>query len=273
MQKTERDSKQESPDDFVLVRRVDASGRFGSLPASAAVQAKSERDETSRLVGIPPTPVSLRESKEASVARGMKGSFTRGKGMQAALTLPPRIQLSPSLSHVYRFRSTNANAANITVANILGALGGICTVVNSKITTWSGSFKILKVTVWPSASASAPTVATLDWQSGQSGQVPDQSLDEAIPEGISVTKGLSFTPPAKSLCGDWINSSDASAILLSLATSVGSIVDFHVVYRLTNVFGGVQETVVSAVLGVVYYLALDGPSSNTYQPIGLLTTS
>jgi len=276
MQKTERDSKQESSDDFVLVRRVDASGRFGSLPASAAVQAKSERDETSKFVGFLPLPSQgredLKEVKEASSVRGVATGMLRGKASQA-IGLPPRIQLSPAVSHVFRFRSTSASPASITVADILGALGGICTVANSKVDTWASCFKIHKVTVWPSGSTSAPTLATLQWAQGESAQVPDEVYDEAIPEGITATKALVFAPPAKSLCGFWINSMDSAAAVFAITSSIGSIVDLQVSFRLVNAFAGVLATVAAGTLGTVYYLALDGPSSNTYVPVGMLSTS
>jgi hypothetical protein len=275
MQKTERDSKQESPDDFVLVRRVDAPGRFGSLPASAVVLAKSERDETSKFVGLLPlTPNGREDRKEVKGASILRAGATRNsQGKALAVSLPPRIQLSPAVSHTYRFRSTSASATLVTVASMLGALGGLCTAVNSKIGTWASSLKIIKVTVWPSGSTSGVTNATLSWYLGESAQVPDEAWDEAIPEGITATKALVFTPPPKSLCGFWIDSSDSAANLFAIQTSIGSVVDLQVAYRLVNVQSGLQITVVTGVLGTVYYLALDGPTSNTYVPIGLLSTS
>jgi hypothetical protein len=60
--------------------------------------------------------------------------------------------------------------------------------------------------------------------------------------------------------------------MFELACSVGSIVDFTVSFRLSNIVGGTQNTVASAVNSGIYYLALDGPSSNKYVPVGLPTT-
>jgi hypothetical protein len=67
--------------------------------------------------------------------------------------------------------------------------------------------------------------------------------------------------------------STAAVNLFALSCPIGSIVDLSVSFTLSNIQGALQETVASGSLGNVYYLALDGPSANTYIPLGLPTTS
>jgi len=58
-----------------------------------------------------------------------------------------------------------------------------------------------------------------------------------------------------------------------ISCAAGSIVDFEVESRLSNQFGLTPITVSVGVLNKVYYLALDGPSSNIFRPVGLPSTA
>jgi len=153
---------------------------------------------------------------------------------------------------------------------ILSSLGVVGT-SSTTVTQWATSFKILSVTVWPSGSSSSFTNARLDWLSGTSGQVPDESKDRSIPEGITMTGALVFKPPRQSLASFWLDNL-ADPLLFSISCAVGSIVDLRVSFRLSNVLVANVRAVTSAVPGTVYYLALDGPASNVYTPVGLPTT-
>jgi hypothetical protein len=57
-----------------------------------------------------------------------------------------------------------------------------------------------------------------------------------------------------------------------ITCTVGSVVDVHVSFRTSGAIAAGTHSVTTATLGNIYYLALDGPSSNVYVPVGLPTT-
>jgi len=61
--------------------------------------------------------------------------------------------------------------------------------------------------------------------------------------------------------------------MFNITTNAEAIIDLAVDYRISNVFSPVASTVAAGTLGSVYYLALDGPSSNKLQVVGLPTTA
>jgi len=124
--------------------------------------------------------------------------------------------------------------------------------------------------VWPAASSSVATNTQLFWEAGTTGQVPDALDDRSVPEGTTVTGSITFVPPPSSLASQWLSS---AANVFAVSAPVGSVLDLDVQYTNSNVFGLAAATVVSGTLGSIYYLALDGPSSNSYVPRGLPTTS
>jgi len=149
-------------------------------------------------------------------------------------------------------------------------MGSICTVANSKVQPWTSSIRLVKVTVWPAPSASAASATELYWSNGTSAQIPDEARITTIPEGISVTRALTFKPPAMSLAADWLV---VPATIFTISSPVGSVVDVTIQSRLSNIFEVANITIVTGTLGTVYYLALDGPATNKYLPQGLPTTA
>jgi hypothetical protein len=213
------------------------------------------------------------EQKKAYNFLGKKnGKFFKGSGGSIP-NLPPQLDATPAFRHVYRFQNSSSTPSAVTVLDLFGAAGTIGTVTNSTVTAWTSSLKLKKVVVWPSIiSSSAPVPTELTWGIGESGQVPDSAVIDSLPEGITSTKAMSFVPPQNSLASFWISEADSSAALFTITTSPGSIVDVHLSVRLSNVFPGSAVTVATAVVGTVYYLALDGPTTNRYVAIGVPTT-
>jgi len=184
--------------------------------------------------------------------------------------LPPKLDATPFVSHTFRFSNTAAGNAVVSFDTLCGALGGICTVANSKVQPWASSIRLKKVTVWPSASSSSVQKVELFWEQGTSGQIRDSSIITDLPEGITVTKAVSFVPPAKSLASDWLAT---PANVFAINAPVGSIIDLSIDFTLANIYADGLQTVASATLGNIYYLALDGATANKYVPIGVPTTS
>jgi len=191
-------------------------------------------------------------------------------------SLPAPLKTTIKCTHTFRFFANAATSAvNITVADVLGALGVVGYIANNSVASWNSSFKINQLAIWPAgdAAASGPKTALVTWNAGTSFQIEDEVMDETIPQGVSLSKCLVFSPPAKSLAGFWVNSGAAADILMNITVPVGSILDLSVQYTNSNEFLGVGVSVASGVIGTVYYLALDGPVSNKLRPIGLPTTA
>jgi hypothetical protein len=217
--------------------------------------------------GVMLTSPSLKSPRKGRVRVVQKRArMGKGRGVGSISSLPPQLEASVAVSHVYRFQPTVGGLKPVTVGDLLGVCGGIATSTTS-VTTWASSLKIAKVVIWPSEGGNP----MLQWSAGQSGQMPDSEKFESIPTGITVTKALVFKPPAKSLASFWITSADASATLFEIRGDSGSIIDLHISYRLSNIFAPLAITVSAATAGDVYYLALDGHASNDYSPIGLPT--
>jgi hypothetical protein len=251
-------------------------------------------DDPSSLAGVPPVPLRrasalpLEESKEeikspeskepgmvmipSSSAGKIRTLGTRG----GAMSLPPPLSTTVRISHTFRFRATSTlTGVSCSFTNVLGALGGICTVANSVVRSFGSSLKISKLIAWPPASTTADVVF-IDWDPQGSAQfVPDDSKVVTIPDGVSVSRALVFSPPRNSLASDWLNASAFSPtnILFGMTAPTGTIIDLHVTYTLSNVSGGLNQSVVAGTLGQVYFLPLDGPSSNKIRSVGVPSTA
>jgi len=186
--------------------------------------------------------------------------------------LPKQLNTTPQLSHCFRFRSTAPVSAVITTKMVACACGGIATVANNTFTAWASSYKIKKLVVWAPSSTTSVSLTDVAWYTGTSGQSKDQTATNSVPLGITNSSVSTFLPPPKSLCGDWILSSQ-TANLFEVILDKGCVIDLHVDYTLSNVISPVAQAVAVAVLGTVYYLALDGPISNLLVPVSLPTTA
>jgi hypothetical protein len=81
------------------------------------------------------------------------------------------------------------------------------------------------------------------------------------------------TPPLNCAASFWQRPLDGSINLFALTAPTGSIIDVVVESLLADT--GVASSVfytATDVIGVVYYLALDGPANHTYVPVSLTTT-
>jgi hypothetical protein len=188
-----------------------------------------------------------------------------------ASSLPPEFDATPKLSRRFRFVSTNASFELCTNITMSGLLGGIAT-SSTSFQPWSSSFRLHRVTVWPSVNnGSSSTSVQMFWEPGTAGQVRDERKVISIPEGVSITEPSIFTPPSRSLASDWLLLSQA-ANLFEVASPPGSILDLQVEFTLSNEFSSSPITVSGATTGSAYYLAMDG-AAGTYTPIGVPTVT
>jgi len=197
---------------------------------------------------------------------------SRGRTKWGRSSLPPEIQCTPVLRRTFGFQvNVNAAATNVSGIDISGALGGICTIVNSKFQPWASTFRIREIRIWPSPSTSGFQQAVVSWALALSNQVKDDEKFQALPEGCTETRMMVSRPPRGAIASMWQAPTASSIFLLSI--SAGAIVHFDVEYTLSNQITAGNMTIVSGVLGQIYYLALDGPTTNIVRPIGLPTTA
>lgn len=204
--------------------------------------------------------------------RGAKGrvssKLTQFSSVPAAMDTIPQVHL--------RMRFTVNSACtdqSSTFAEVAGALGGICTVTNSTIRHWASSIKVHRIIIWPAAATNAEVRWGLFANVGK-----EKSMVSSVPTGITTTGYVTSVPGKGTLCADWLTASDTSDKLFYITAGAGSVVELDVSYTLfsgvtTAGFSSPTSTVAAAVLGNIYYLALDGPAADVIRPLNLQTTA
>jgi len=183
----------------------------------------------------------------------------------------PAKDLVHRVKTILRFYASASGTQNVSVPSILGAIGGVCVVANSSIQPWCSSFRIKQVDLYPSASSSGEDAANVQWDTGLSAFIKDSLKDITMPIGITIASKVSSNPPPKTLASDWI-ASTATGNVFSLNVASGTIIDIHIDYTLSATFEANAISIATGTLGKVYYLALDGPSTNVFVPVALVTT-
>jgi hypothetical protein len=243
--------------EYVHVRPLVPTGASPTVPSRTA-ESKEIKHNTgyTSLLSLGPSMASksIRKSKSK---RGAK-MFAR---------LPPSIDNTVTCHHVFRYSNSGASLVSASVADILGALGGVA-ITSTLFAPWASSFKIKSLRFWPSNSTSSNNTADVFWNSGTSGQVRDQEMIKSLPEGITETGCLVFKPPSKSLSSDWLAATATPTVnVFSMQAPAGSILDLSITFTLSNTFQAGNITLTAGTGGKIYYLALDGAASNLYPPL------
>jgi len=201
----------------------------------------------------------------------MVGAFGKRSGRGAGkIDLPPVIEVTPYLRHTFRFVSNAGGNSTVTPSMIIGALGTICTVTNSTVRPFCSSFKINKISVWESASASAALAFNIAWSAATGIQMRDEEKNRELPEGVTVTGVLVSRPPSGTLAALWQTANSNN--LLTMGYNVGTVLDLDVSFTLSNQYLSGTQSVATGVLAAVYYLYLDGSTSHAWTPAGLPST-
>jgi len=216
--------------------------------------------------------------KGSMVKKGLTGTRGQKKTKKGGpLSLPPMINNTITIHHTklrYFMASGGGSTVSVSIADMLGALGGICTVTNSVFKPWAGSFRIKRIRMWNGINSSGAdeSQCVLSWNSGTAGMQRDELKSEDVPQGATTTGMCEFKPPAKSLAGDWVCSTATASNLFSFSGSQGTIIDLEVAFTLSLAFVAATITITTGTLGGIYYLALDGAASNLVVPCHLPTT-
>jgi len=183
----------------------------------------------------------------------------------------PAKDLVHRVKTVIRFYASASGTNTVSVPSILGALGGVCVSSNSTLQPWASSFRIRQVDLYPAANASGEDAANVQWDTGLSGFVRDELKDITMPIGITIASKVSSNPSPKTLASDWISCTETGNVF-SLNVASGTIIDIHIDYTLSATFKAPTIAISTGTSGNIYYLALDGPSTNVFVPVALTTT-
>jgi len=212
----------------------------------------------------------------------MKKGRKRGGVTSAGIAkagVPPSLLTNVVQHHRFRFSNKNSVTTSrqlvITNQGVCGALGGICTATNTTITMWTGSFKIHAIHLYVAQFGSAaPVSASINW-SGTFGLGPNMERTASSNSAAQTSYAL-CKPPSGSTASFW-NAANTTTQLFTVGWDANAnvILDLDISYiTVDGDYTAYPAGVASAVLGKVYYLALDEPSSTANMaPIALVTTS
>jgi len=204
-----------------------------------------------------------------SVPNEYKGKRKKKSGK---IGLPPQIEVTPRLRQTFRFYTTSSISARpITIRQIFGSLGGICTVVNSALRCFATSFRLMSLDMYlPNGGQ-----GELSWVVDNTDQGPDESYDVTIPANISVSEGIHTSPPRWSVVADWVNAAAdlTDEVFRVSCSTTGAVIDMDIEYTLPNDFTPTSITIAAGVLSTAYYLSLDQGGGNNITAINRPTTA
>jgi len=188
------------------------------------------------------------------------------------VSLPPQLNVTPTFRSTRIFTATGAATVACTGSEIGCALGTICHNTNVAVASFCSSFRIISISAWVAPSLSFDSFASITFPNAL-GNARDEEVVSATPTGLSVSRKLVFKPPAMSLAADWIScTAYGSSTCIVVNCSAGTILYLDIECTFANTITNVTKGIASGVAGNVYYLALDGPTTNNLVPLGLPTT-
>jgi hypothetical protein len=198
----------------------------------------------------------------------MQVTLSRERGMNT----PPSLSSNVTLNHTFRFVSASSTVQAITAKSLCLAAGCTGTVTNTTVTSPFASVKLNHISIWspPSSQGSAVT-CSVEWASQSNAnnrEVSDTSVSVATPAHIR------SRPPLNSLASFWQAPGIADNQLCNLVAPSGSIIDVNLSLIMQDDDNGsaITRSVATAVIGTIYYLALDNATGHVYTPVSLTTT-
>jgi hypothetical protein len=244
--------------------------RLNKMNKLAFVSDEKKKNDMSVTVRMPRPIVA---KKQPVLAKGKRGS---NSGIY-----PPAIEISALIKRqTLRFETTAAvSGANgiITATDIFGALGVVGKVTNTSAVALATSFRLRRVTIWPSASSSAGVVAAMSWASDDDHD-PDRRKVDFRPAGmVGTPNSFSSVPPKNSLAGFWMRDTVAVANVALFYVDIsgtGSVLDLELDWTLsTDETTSQTITVSTAVVGKFYRLYLNRVAgANTLKPVEFTAT-
>ncbi len=186
----------------------------------------------------------------------LKRSKRRGQRGQNVIPHPPSYESSVLVDKVFRFQANASLSATTTVTNVLDLLyTATSSTAGYRVID---AFKIKKLRVWapPNPASSTPASASIQWYttSGSFRQVADVSMGQSEPAFVE------SRPPMGDL-RFWIGTGSSLGNLFLVTGPAGTIVDLHIIYRITINLPGVVVTNSNGIAlgaGTTYLNYLDG---------------
>jgi hypothetical protein len=195
---------------------------------------------------------------------------TRGKAGKGGrvMDLPPTLDVTPKLSHVFRFYATSSGNVSCPANRVLASMGFITTVANTTCQPWTSSFRVKKVVIWDAPNSSVAPVCFIYWNLATGTQIRDEEKNQILPEGVTVSKSIVSRPPKGSLAAMWQTTSSLN--LFTVSANTGSVLDLHVDFTLSNQFvSSAQSIGATSPVGSINYGWLDATSGGVWVPVGL----
>jgi len=203
--------------------------------------------------------------------RSKRSRKPRGPSLMA-LSRPPQINSNIIVRHKFRFTNTGSTSAiPIYTTELISAMGAMGTTTNSTVTCFFLSARLIKVEAWANTSASNTSAGVLlKWGSNNNytgtREVSDLTNNPSSPAHIIAR------PPKDSMPAFWFNA-QSSFNIFTIGIAPGGIIDVSLEGVLSDQdLAPLAVAVATAVIGTTYYLALDGPSTNQFVPVGLVST-
>lgn len=240
---------------------------FVAPPDSSKFNLESKSDDEKQDVN-PSVDESVVSTLMNGGRSGLEGKLSRiGR-------IPPSFNPTIKFSRSFYFRTHTGTiaATDITVGMLLGLAGGIVTVANTTLVTYCSSFKLKSVKLWL-AEGSVTSNPEIAFPATGYSTNPDYGRMRAVPTGVVVGGGFSWSPPPDSFASLWQNATASAVKLFTLYdVPVGCIIAIEGSWTCSNGIGGLATTIASGALGAHYYLNLDGNGGKTLA-LGLPSTN
>jgi hypothetical protein len=259
-------------DDFVLVKDREGFLRKQKSLEQLMEHYASKADQNSDDLDLDKKSV----EKENFLTGTQTSMGIRGQSSQKNVPMkPPAFCANIRFAHKFYFRTTSAiTAKNIRVAELIAIAGMVGTVTNSTAATICSSMKLANVTVWPAAGSVTNNPEIAFAAANNYGTVPEQSIERAIPSGITTGGGIKWVVPTDSLANLWQNAGALNTEIFTLYDlPSGSVICVSGYWCLRDTLAGINMTgFTSLAVGGFVYSYLDGVSDHKCLPVGLPNT-
>lgn len=217
------------------------------------------------------------QKRGARRARQNKSPALRLMEKDALANRMPQFQSTVHVKHHFRYQvATNGFSGNITRANLLNIMTtGTTTGGTTQASRMFSGVKLNRVelrSIGTNPGAGNDTLiqtTSIEWTStyGPSSELSDSGT--ALHPPMIIT-----SPPKQSLASFWsLTGSNETDVIMVLNLPASSSVDIWVEAIVQDGQAVVEVALSAATLGVVYVLALDGPSTNRIVPVSYTTTN
>ncbi len=196
----------------------------------------------------------------------MKKPRSRARWNRPRASGPAAVNQPITIRRSLRFMAKDSTAetpTTITATDIIGACGAMCTTSNSIAHPIARSFRIHRVNMWSSTVGKPISIV---WYDEESAEKSIGTMD--IPVSTSHPAHISLPPPPA--WREWVEPTGGSVFLIEGPQY--TIVDLDLTYTLSNGSAGGTIAISTGVVGVLYFMPLDG-SSDIWLPVGLVDTT